>query len=152
MLDAYLKNDALKEQYDSISRVFVAIDTEEDPDRVIGYFSLKTAGFFIPALTGEDGSVPSDTYLHTAEIGCLARDITMHGKGLGDILLTAALTYIEEASQRIGLPGVLLNSTQEGSKLYERFGFIWIDRVDRFLYLPMKNVRARLKGVNQSGE
>jgi hypothetical protein len=63
MLDAYLKNEALQEQRGNLIRVFVAVDTEENPNRIIGYFALKTCGFFIPALTGEDGSVPSDTYL-----------------------------------------------------------------------------------------
>jgi ribosomal protein S18 acetylase RimI-like enzyme len=147
MLDSYIKRDALKEQVGNIARIFVAVDTETAPDKVLGYFALKTSGFFIPALVGEHGSVPSDTFLHPAEIACLARDMTMRGSGLGNILLTAAFVRIEEASQRVGLPSILLNSTQEGVPLYERFGFMWIDRVDKFLYVPMRKVRERVREI-----
>ena len=138
MLVRYLQQDALEEQKSDLARIYVAIDSEKD-DRPIGYFSLSATGYYIPALTDV---VRSETFLYPAFLAFLAHNSAWRGRGLGDFLLIEALKHAAEAAEHIGLPGLLLQTTKEGAALYERFGFVWIDRADSYLYLPMKDVRA----------
>ncbi len=145
MLDSYLQRDAQKEIDGNLARVFVAVDVDDDKNRPVGYIALKTTGYLVPAL---DSPVPSDTFLYPAEIGCLARDISWRGRGLGEALLLEALKRIERAAREIGLPGVFLTATGEGAVLYERFQFQRIDDSDPDYYLPMIAVRELLEELD----
>ena len=142
-LDTYLRQEALKEQSGDLARVFIAIDTEEDPQRPVGYIALKTTGVFVSSLPLP---IPSDTFLNPAEIAYLARDVTWRGKGLGEILLLEAMDRIERLSPEIGLPGIFLTATKEGATLYERLFFQRIDPDEMDYYLPMVAVREILQG------
>jgi ribosomal protein S18 acetylase RimI-like enzyme len=142
ILDNYLRHEALREQADDIARVFVAIDTEEDATSPAGYIALKTTGCFV---SKRSDTVPSDTFLYPAEIGCLARDLRWRGKGLGELLVMEAMSRIERTSHEIGLPGIYLNATREGASLYERFGFQQMPEQEQDYYIPMVAVRELLE-------
>lgn len=144
----YLRRDALKEQESNQARVYVAVDTSDD-DRLVGYFSLSATGFYIPALANDTAS---ETFLYPVLLAFLARDSAWRGRGLGDFLLVEALKQAAEAAERIGLPGILLRTTKQGAALYERFGFVWIDRSDNYLYLPMGDVRTVAQSSGKSDE
>jgi ribosomal protein S18 acetylase RimI-like enzyme len=133
-LDNYLRREALKEQQNHFARVFVAVDPDADGKRAIGYLSLSATGYYIP---GSANRSHSDTFLYPVFLAFLARDSAWRGKGLGDFLLVEALKQAAAAAEHIGLPDILLRTTKEGTSLYERFGFVWIDRDDDYLYLPM---------------
>ena len=142
MLDSYLRREALKEQRGDLSRIFVVIDAQESPTRPVGFYALKTTSYYVPLL---DSLAPSGTHLWPAEIGCLARDLSQRGKGLGGLLVMDALRQVDRASQHIGLPGVFLNATKEGVALYESFGFLRVDASNPDYYLPMSHVRKILQ-------
>ena len=147
-LDTYLQRDALREQEDGTSRVFVLV--EEDATHPIGYFALTATGCFIPAVTPDRQPVPPERFLYPVLLAFLARDLAWRGRGLGDVLLLEALKQAEQASRHVGFPGILLNTTKEGALLYERFGFVWIDRQDSYLYLPMNDIRAILTSTKNT--
>jgi hypothetical protein len=50
-IDTYLIRDALREQNEEKTRVFVAVDTREDATRPVGYFALILTGYYIPTLS-----------------------------------------------------------------------------------------------------
>ena len=97
-----------------------------------------------PPLPGDEGA--SGDWLHPAELVALARHESRRGTGLGSILLVEALRYVEEASQRVGLPGVFLYATEEGAKLYSRYGFRRLSEKKEF-HLPLRDVRVIVKDI-----
>lgn len=145
-LDEYLRGDALRDQENDLALTFVALDMEEDPNIAIGFFTLRAIGQYIPPLPGAEGA--SDKWLHPAELAFLARHESRRGTGLGAVLLVEALRCVEEASRRIGLPGVFLYATNEGVNLYNRYGFRRLSEKKEF-YLPLRDVRAIVQGIRE---
>lgn len=135
-LDEYLKNDALAEQSKDYARSFVALDSDNGAEQVVGYFTLKLSPQSLPQL--------SDDWVCVAELACLARDKSVTGQGVGTALLFQALQFLGEISQRIGFPEVYLYATTEGIPLYESHGFIRISEERKAYFMSLTELKAIL--------
>jgi len=140
-VDAYLIRDALREQNEERTRVFVVVDTEENSSRPVGYFALSLTGYYVPVLDENRTPQEEESFVNLVELTFLARDLTRRGQGLGDFLLVEALERVAQISRCAGGPGVILRTTKEGLALYERFDFLWINRSENYLFLPISDVR-----------
>jgi hypothetical protein len=142
-IDDYIRREAIYDHRADRIRTFLAIDTDTDPAVPIGYFSLKASQRTLFPRTPAD----IKQTITPVELVYLARDLTWRKTGLGLILLTEAMRLSVEASERIGLPGIYLESTTQGARLYERVGF---QRVNGpFFYMPIRKARAILEEADQ---
>jgi ribosomal protein S18 acetylase RimI-like enzyme len=97
----------------------------EEPDRVVGYFS-------IPAAVEQGNALPSaklrrgmPEQVPPLLIGRLAVDAEWQGRGLGSALLADALRRSFTASEIAGVRGVVAHAIDEAAvAFYERHGFI----------------------------
>lgn len=92
---------------------FWRIRTRSLDSAVAGYFTLKAEAYYSPG----SPNVP------VVELAYLARHVRLRGEGIGPILLLQSFRVVQRVSGMIGVAGMQLSPTQEGRRLYERFGF-----------------------------
>jgi hypothetical protein len=139
-IDLFLQREALTETLEDRSRTFVLVDAGNlDPsEQVIGFFTLKAEAIWTTGLPLYEPPV----YVPVTELAYLARRMDRRGEGWGDVLLLEALRTAHRASQWIGISGVSLYATTEGARLYDRFGFLSVEGVPKYRFLPMAKIRA----------
>jgi GNAT superfamily N-acetyltransferase len=152
-LDRYLKQYALKNDQNGISRTFVAFSSE-DSQTIAGYYSCCTG-----AIAREDFPVelreslpryPTPVIL----IGKLAVDRAMQGRGLGKHLLFHALENALRVSQKVGVFAVRVDAIDEVAKgFYAKSGFGELPNFPLSLYLRIETFKQALDiERSQSGE
>jgi len=85
------------------------------------------------------GFITSVNYGRTGVIGHLIVSSKGRGRGIGHLLIEAAIGHMEDA----GVDSVLVYSTHDGKRIYEKYGFIARD--------DMLCVHIRLQRNHQSG-
>jgi GNAT superfamily N-acetyltransferase len=140
-LNAFLQ--ALVGQYEkrNLGRTYVALQ-EGDP-RVQGYYTLASGAI-------EAGSLPSNQAKklprHAIPVVLLARlavDRSVHGRGLGGILLRDALARSLDLSEDLGIHAVVVDALDvEARAFYERFGFSALTDDPMRLFLPVSTIQA----------
>lgn len=80
---------------------------------------LDPGGCFVYEDEVPMGFVTSVTYGRTGVIGHLIVSSSGRGRGIGNSLVSAAIGYMDDA----GVDSILVYSTLDGKKIYERFGF-----------------------------
>lgn len=114
-----------------------------DGARVVAYYSLsahKVARDGVPKALGRGGPVEIPAVL----IGKLALDVSLHGQGLGGVLLVDALTRIVSATQIVAARLVVVDALDEAAaQFYEHYGFTRTPDELRLLR-RIKDIRADL--------
>lgn len=141
-LNAFLTNH-LKRQHDGkILRAYVLLTKEEKP-RILGYYTLSGSCFEKETLPSKSQqrkvpyqNVPSIT------LGRLALDKTLHGQGIGSMLVTHAMRVVYSASQAVGVHGLFVEALNDKAKaFYKSLGFIQLTgNNDRSLFYPTKSI------------
>ncbi len=138
----FLREKALEEARQDLSRTYILLDTDEPPEKsVVGYFTLRADSLSYTPSGGRLVSIP------VIEIAYLARHIKRKGRsvwGIGPALLIEALRHVESVLQQIGVKAVHLSYTDEGKVLYEDYGFGDHPYGDGWLLLPIADVREAL--------
>ncbi len=128
----FLQTKALQQQQLNHLKTYVCIDEDAEPERaVIGYFTLRASGFFLPHY---------GYFIPVIEIPALARREDLRGDRWGSVILSEALYIIGDTASLIGVAGVQLEPTIQGSKLYYRFGFSDHPIIPDYLYLPTTKI------------
>jgi GNAT superfamily N-acetyltransferase len=146
-LDDYLRQEARVRHQRREARVLVLIDTEKEDIRPVGYIALAATGYYVPTFDPADTDLKHESFQYTALLAFLARDRATRGQGIGRVLLLEALRQCVLAGEHIGLPGIFLETTAAGIPLYQSAGFLWLDKEDGFMYLPMAKARAILEST-----
>lgn len=124
------------------ARTYVVCPHDE-PERVIGYFSISTAmeqRRILPTAKLRRGS-PEQVPLLL--IGRLAVDAGWRGRGLGSALLADALKRCLAASEIAGARGVIAHAIDEtAAGFYEAHGFVRSPLGERTMLMPIETVRA----------
>ncbi|MBJ8899676.1 MULTISPECIES: GNAT family N-acetyltransferase [Citrobacter freundii complex] len=141
-LNAFLTNH-LKRQHDGkILRAYV-LRTKEEKPRILGYYTLSGSCFEKEALPSKSQqrkvpyqNVPSIT------LGRLALDQTLHGQGIGSMLVTHAMRVVYSASQAVGVHGLFVEALNDKAKaFYKSLGFIQLTgNNERSLFYPTKSI------------
>ncbi len=137
---------ALVSQYEkrNLGRTYVA---QQDSDRrVLGYYTVASGSI-------DTGSLPAKQARklprHAVPVVLLARlavDRSVHGKGLGGILLRDALTRSVDLSEKLGIYAVVVNALDaEAKAFYERFGFLPLTHDEMRLFLPLSTICTAAK-------
>jgi GNAT superfamily N-acetyltransferase len=140
-LDQWLRERArLSEGFSA--RTYVVCTTEE-PDRVVGYFSISTAVEQRNALPSARLRRGLPAQVPLLLIGRLAVDAQWRGRGLGSALLADALRRCLAASEIAGVRGIVAHAIDETAVgFYERHGFILSPLGERVMLMPIETARS----------
>lgn len=121
-LDDWFQHRASQDDKRNVARVFVA---SNDRHGVIGFYCLSSFTLTIDDLPDEIGrKLPHYEAIPAALIGRLARDIRVHGKGIGELLLADAVRRIISASRTLAVFAIVVEAKDAAaSAFYEGFGF-----------------------------
>ena len=148
-VDNFLHKTAGKLMKGGTARVFVAINPEDSPTAILGFYSINAHSVECKHLPGRyrryaltDGNIPA------AFIGMMGVTTAAQGQGLGSLLLADALKGAYLASQRVGTAVVLLDILDCGNPsaiarrqgLYEGFGFQCLPSQPLRMFLPVATI------------
>jgi GNAT superfamily N-acetyltransferase len=140
-LDQWLRERARSSE--GLSARTYVVGPADEPDRVVGYFSISTAveqRNVLPSAKLRRG-MPEQVPLLL--IGRLAIDAEWRGRGLGSALLVDALKRCLAASEIAGARGVVAHAIDAAAvDLYERHGFVRCSLGERVMLMPIETVRS----------
>ena len=140
-LDQWLRERARSSE--ALSARTYAVCSIEEPDRVVGYFSISAAVEQRNALPSAKLRRGMPEQVPLLLIGRLAVDAEWRGRGLGSALLADALKRCFAASEIAGVRGVVAHAIDEAAVAsYERHGFIRSPLGERIMLMPIETVRS----------
>jgi len=148
-LDGYLKTQAGQDMKKNLAAVYVATP---DGKTIAGYYTLSAYSVrldSIPAAIAKRLTRMPD--VPTTLIGRLATNSTLHGQGIGTLLLTNALKRALDNSSLVASWAVIVDAKDaKAVDFYRKFGFIEIPAITpRRLFLPMETI-AKLFSQQQA--
>jgi GNAT superfamily N-acetyltransferase len=140
-LDQWLRERARASE--GLSARTYVVCTRDEPDRVVGYFSISTAieqRNLLPSAKLRRG-MPEQVPLLL--IGRLAVDAAWRNRGVGSALLADALRRCLAGSEIAGVRGVITHAIDEAAVgFYERHAFIRSPLGERVMLMPIETVRS----------
>ena len=145
-LDRYLKRQAGQDVRRRFSRVFVC--TAGNADAVLGFYTLSALSLDLASLPEELSRKLPRHPVPCALIGRLAVDASVHGLGLGRLLLADAVRRVVTASQTVAMYALIVDAANDAAKrFYEGYGFAPLTENPMRLFLPLANAAFQsLKG------
>lgn len=141
-LDDWLKHRALKSSIAGDSRVYVICD---DSGEVVGYYAVSAGSVCRDDAVGKLKRNAPDP-IPMALIGRLAVREDLHGLGIGPALLRDAILRISQASEQIGVKGILVHALdEEAAKFYTRMGFHPSPASDYHLMVSLQDIAVELE-------
>lgn len=146
-LTDWFRTRAGQEQKRNIAQVFVARDDELG---VVGYYSLSAFSIESSDLAAELGhKVPRYDTIPAVLIARLARDSRVKGRGVGELLIAAALRQIVDTSERLGIYAIVVDAKHEkAAAFYREYGFQPFPTRPLRLFMPIATAR---KALEQAG-
>jgi GNAT superfamily N-acetyltransferase len=139
-LDQWLRERARPSEGLS-ARTYVVCTTDE-PNRVVGYFSISAAVEQRNALPSAKLRRSMPERVPLLLIGRLAVDAAWQGRGVGSALLRDALRRCLAASGIAGARGVVAHAIDDDAAgFYERHGFVRSPLGERVMLMPIETVR-----------
>jgi len=152
-LNDFLRLYALQNLKKNINVTVVAV-SEENPTRILGYYSVSMAQVNFENLPADLGKGIPRYPVPAMRIGRLAVDRPAQGSGLGGELLGHALDRALALSQELGMCVVLVDAIDENAKrFYEKYGFVSLTHLPSSLVLPVDTIAeaAGLPGLTRVG-
>jgi predicted GNAT family N-acyltransferase len=139
-LDNYIKRQANQDIKRQISRVYVAVNIEK-PNKIMGYYTLSSLSIELNQLPEELLKKLPKHPIPAALIGRLAVDKSVHGNGIGKMLLADALKRILVISDEIAIYAVVVDAINDKAKgFYKQYGFQSLGEETPRLFLPLKTI------------
>jgi GNAT superfamily N-acetyltransferase len=140
-LDEWLRQRARASEGLS-ARTYVVCPSDE-PDRVVGYFSISTAVTQRAALPSAKLRRGMPEQVPLLLVGRLAVDAPWRGRGVGSALLVDALRRCLAASEIAGARGVVAHAIDDDAVVfYERHGLVRSPLGERVMLMPIETVRS----------
>lgn len=141
-LDNYLKRRALRADAAGDAKVIVLVNREL---QVIGYYTISSASVSRRIAIRKLKRNSPDP-IPMALIGRLAIAANHQGQGLGRALVRDAVLRISNASEEIGIRGILLHALDDDAKaFYEKCGFRESSIDHNLMMVPLREIAAELK-------
>jgi GNAT superfamily N-acetyltransferase len=144
-LNNYLTRHAWNNQQKSSIGVTYVAEDEIAPKVVIGYFTLATSSVPRDALPRKYIRGLPAYDLPVILLARLAVDRRFSGRGLGEALLSDALTISLSVSNQVGCRCIIVDAYPTAVRWYKRYGFCPIEGVKSGsvrMYLDIRTVRA----------
>lgn len=139
-LDRYLGQQAGQDVRRRIARVFVC--TAEDNGTVLGFYTLSALSIDPRSLPESPGRKLPRHPVPCALIGRLAVDTSVHGQGVGHMLLADAIERTIGASATLAIHAMIVDAKDDAAKrFYVDFGFLPLQDNPMRLFLPLGAVR-----------
>lgn len=143
MLDRYLREQAGQDVRRGTARIFVAVAIEQ-PDRVLGFFTLSAAAVIATDLPPEVEKRLPRHPIPAALIGRLAVDRSVARRGLGGVLLADAIKRTRIAAETVAMAVVVVDPIDEtAAGFYSAFGFRSLRGPQRRMFLTLQGGAAR---------
>lgn len=140
-LTEYLQRYAGQNERGDLAACFVAL---RDDARVLGYYTLSAHAVLRQELSHEQAKgLPRHDRIPAFLIGRLARDVSMKGAGLGELLLLDAFARLA-AGEASGRMLVVDPIDERAWRFYAKYGFAPLGAATERLFLPMSTVRKAL--------
>jgi GNAT superfamily N-acetyltransferase len=140
MLNEWLKDRAGQFDRRDLSRTFVA--TLPDEATVLGYYAVSTHRVIYDVLPSTEAKGLPRLDIPMVLIGRLAVDQSVHGQGLGALLLVDARRRSKQISEQGGIRAVEVDALDNTARnFYLKFGFRPLLDDPRHLFLPMQEIR-----------
>lgn len=119
-LNDWLKQRALANQHNNVSRVFVSLDEHRN---IRGYYALCAGEIRHESLNAKmRRNMPNP--IPVVVLGRLAVDIRVQGRQLGRGLLRDAVLRAQQAAQHIGVRALIVHAKNPAAKtFYQHYGF-----------------------------
>ena len=144
-LNLFLRQTARQHADRGISRTFVLLHDGKDLQmQILGYFSLNLCQLKAESLTPKEAKkLPGN--VAGVRLGRLAVSMNHQGKGLGRILLVAAMEKFLEIHNAAGGIGLFVDAKDPSAKrYYEQFGFVPMPSNELELFLPVKTIQEAM--------
>ena len=126
-LNDFLKEDALKNQKDLISKTYLCYHSNQ----LVGYVTLTTDIIRKKDVRGgERIEVPYDEY-PAIKIARLATDEKYEKRGVGIFLLLASIGMAADISEKVGCRFITVDSKRHSIEFYEKHGFKLVKRHEK---------------------
>jgi predicted GNAT family N-acyltransferase len=138
--------DALVSQYEkrNLGRTYVALRGEDR--RVLGYYTLASGEIEAERLPAKQAKKLPRHPVPAVLLARLAADQSVHGSGLGGLLLRDAMIRSLDLSEKVGIHAVVVDALDaEAKAFYERFGFVPLTDDVMRLFLPLSTIRSALE-------
>lgn len=140
-LDDFIKSLVSQYEKRNLGRTYVAVAPNQK--RIVGYYTLASCAIDTRSLPAKQSKKLPRHPVPVVLIARLAVDRSLHGKGLGALLLKDALTRSLDISERLGIHAVVVDAIDAQAKgLYQRFGFLELADNPMRLFLPIATIRA----------
>ena len=140
-LDQWLRERARASE--GLSARTYVVCTRDEPDRVVGYFSISAAIEQRRILPSAKLRRDMPEQVPLLLIGRLAVDATWRNRGVGSALLADALRRCLAGSEIAGVRGIIAHAIDEAAVgFYERHGFIRSPLGERVMLMPIETVRS----------
>ncbi len=145
-LNAFLKNDALHEQEEFLSKTHLCFYR----DRVAGFISMAAASVQVkkdkldPRQIIDDCEYPAYPCILIAR---LAVDKKLQGHGIGSYLLSLAIGYVMESP--LGCRYLAVDPKDDALEFYEKIGFRFWTKSQSRMFLNLRDVSEQMK-LNES--
>lgn len=144
-VDNFLKFTAKKHQKGNYTRVWVAVD-DDDESRILGFYAINAHSIEVGDLPEKYvKNAPNHGTVPAAYISVFGVDEKLQGKGLGQVLLADCLKRIALRSAEIGLNVVVLDVLEDENvnkrkKFYEKAGFMSFPSMALRMFLPVQTI------------
>lgn len=141
-LTTYLTTQASQDTKRLAARIFVA--TAPGDNRVLGFYTLNAYAVDLSAIADEQARLFAPyARLNATLIGRLARDSSQARKGLGEFLLSDALSRAAYAATLVASAAVIVDALDDtAASFYRHFGFIPLRDQPHKLFLPMRTIHS----------
>lgn len=139
-LNDWLKERAGQWQRKELARCYVALRKGES--RVVGYYALSSHHVSYKFLPTDQAKGLPGIDLPVVLLGRLAVDQSVHGQGLGRLLLVDALRRAEHIADQLGIRAVEVDAVdKDAHSFYRKFSFTQLLDDPNHLFLPMHVIR-----------
>ncbi|HSA80200.1 MAG TPA: N-acetyltransferase [Geminicoccaceae bacterium] len=120
-IDDWFRRRAGQDERRNVARVFVALDDELG---IVGFYSLSSYTLAIDDVPEHIARrLPRYDAIPAARIGRLARDLRVHGRGVGELLLADAVRRILGACHSVAIFAIVVDAKDDAAaRFYWRFG------------------------------
>lgn len=124
-LNDFLKNDALENQEQMVSRTYVCFYEEQ----LVGFYTLTTDIIEVKHVeeTHQWNGYKYSRY-PAIKLARLSVDSRFERKGIGKLLLFAAVGIALDVSNYVGCRYITVDAKQEAIKFYKKHGFIVVEK------------------------
>ncbi len=139
-LNEWLQKRPGQWQKKELARCYVAVPKGEP--QVLGYYAISSHHVGYESLPADQAKGLPRIDVPVVLLGRLAVDQSVHGQGLGSLLLIDALRRAEHLAAQLGIRAVEVDAIDEAARqFYLKFGFTPLEDELHHLFLPMHVIR-----------